>query len=120
MYQLLQQQAALWAYVDLFRLLAGAGLRPALATGVLVQKRLTTAPEGGGHGALTFFSTSSMCARPFVRQLPEVGGDHLNRGPQAQHRLRNNLDKIVHGGRWFGAVCPHKKHFTLPFEPSKT
>jgi DHA2 family multidrug resistance protein len=55
MYQLLQQQAALWAYVDLFRLLAGAGLRPALATGVLVQKRLTTAPEGGGHGALTFF-----------------------------------------------------------------
>ena len=28
---------------------AGAGLRPALATGVLVQKRLTTAPEGGGQ-----------------------------------------------------------------------
>src|ERR1700693_60132 len=30
-------------------------------------------------------------------------------GLQAQQRLGKNLDKIVQGGRWFGALSPHKK-----------
>ena len=37
-------------------------------------------------------------------------------GLQAQQRLGKNLDKIVQGGRWFGALSPPKKHFKLPLQ----
>ena len=31
----------------------------------------------------------------------------------ARQRLRENLDKVVHGGRGFGHFSPHQKHFKL-------